>query len=40
MKLKKSKILAAIMAIMILINCSAVALAAQHTGSPLGGTWN
>lgn len=40
MSYKKSKVLAAIMAVMILLNCSAVALAAQHTEYPRGGTWN
>lgn len=40
MKIKKSKILAGIMAVMILLNCSIVAVAAQHTEYPKGGTWN
>ena len=41
MKIAKSRLLAGIVAVMILMNCSAVALAVtQHTEYPKGGTWN
>ena len=39
-QMKKTKVLTSILAIAIILNCGVVALAAQHTEEPWGGTWN